>query len=125
MFHSNVRGVAAGSFVLGFDFFSGFVSSTLEPRTQLALRYSMVQPVLRSDRTGYIYALELAGMCCGSTFPVRVCVPIVRVQTLPGPTSLESRSGDLWTSALVCRSTASDARPPSTSSLDIFLSLRR
>ena len=85
----------------------------------------MVQPVLRSDRTGYIYALELAGMCCGSTFPVRVCVPIVRVQTLPGPTSLESRSGDLWTSALVCRSTASDARRPSTSSLDIFLSLRR
>ena len=124
-FHSNVRGVAACSFALVFDVFLGFVSSTLEPRTQLALRYSMVQPILPSDRTGYIYALELAGRCCGNTFPVRVCLSIVRVQTLPSPTSLESRSGGLWTSARVCHSIASDARRPSPSSLDIFLSLRR
>ena len=92
-FHSNVRGVAAGSFVLVFDFFLGFVSSTLEPRTQLALRYSMVQPILRSDRPGHIYALELAGRCCGNGLRSLVCVPTVSAQTLPGPTSFESRSG--------------------------------
>ena len=85
----------------------------------------MVQPILPSDRTGYIYALELACRCCGNTFPVRVCLSIVRVQTLPSPTSLESRSGGLWTSARVCHSIASDARRPSPNCLDSSLPRRR
>ena len=122
---SNVRGAAGTLLFLVFDYVLGFVSSTLERRTQLALRYSMVQPILPSDRTGYIYALELAGRCCGNTSPDRMCVPMVRVQTPPSPTSFESRSGDLWTSARVCRSIASDARRPSPSCLDISPSLRR
>ena len=62
---SNVRSAAAAIFVLVIDYILGFVSSTLEPRTQLALRHAMVQRVLASDRPGYIYALELAGGCCG------------------------------------------------------------
>ena len=78
-YHSNVRGAAAAFFVHVFNYISGFVSSTLEPRTQLALRYSMVQPILPSDRPGYIYALELAGRCRGNRLPDRVCMPIVSV----------------------------------------------
>ena len=64
--------------MLAFDYISGFVSSALEPRTQLALRYSMLQPLLSSDRPGYIYALELAGTCCGKDFQV-VCAECFRL----------------------------------------------
>ena len=69
-----------------FDYILGFVSRTLEPCTQLALRYAMVQPLLPSDGAGYIYALELAGRCCSKIFPV-VCAcrpfPPRRLQARP------------------------------------------
>lgn len=38
-----------------------YIPTTLEPRTQLVLRSLMQQPVLDSDASGYIYALELVG----------------------------------------------------------------
>ena len=90
--HSNVRRAAVALLVLFIDYVLGFVSSTLEPRTQLALRYTMVKPVLASDRPGSIYALELAGGCCSVPISVYACMLTVSAQTSPGLTS----SGSKW-----------------------------
>lgn len=48
------------------------MSSRLEYRTQNALRYSMFQRLRPSDGPGYIYALELAGTCCGKWTSQRI-----------------------------------------------------
>lgn len=68
-----------------FDYISGFVSLALEPRTQIALRHTMAQRLLRSDHAGYMYALELAGRCCGERYSPCDCRQFPSRPGQPGP----------------------------------------